>query len=167
MRDLYIMVGIPGSGKTKYSKELDGIRCSFREARKRLYGDPDVGGDSFEVYQEFENQIRDALCTDSNVIIDCQGLTIESRKAFVKKYKKHFDRIIAVYMDTAVNVCKLRNHKRKHKVCNHTVDLSYDVLIPPSLAEGFDKIIVVKTQFEGNSQVYEILPNQNDKPREE
>ena len=33
MRDLYIMVGIPGSGKTKYSKELDGIRCSFREAR--------------------------------------------------------------------------------------------------------------------------------------
>ena len=167
MRTLYIMVGIPGSGKTKYAKTLDGIRCSFREARRRLYGDPDIGGDSIEIYQEFEHQVRDALCTNLNVIIDCQGLTIESRKAFIKKYGKHFEQVVAVYMDTAVNVCKLRNHKRKHKVCNHTVDMSYDVLIPPSIGEGFDKIIVVKTQFEGNTNVYEIYPHPVEDAEEE
>ena len=69
MTTLYVMCGLPSSGKTTYAKllaeEIDGIVVSSDGIRAEWYGDEAIQGDPSKIFREVELRCKNALCADA------------------------------------------------------------------------------------------------------
>jgi predicted kinase len=147
---LYIMIGIPGSGKTTYAKygimNEDTIHISRDEIRFSLLSDTDnYFAKEKQVYKEFIKQINDNLQKGYNVIADATHLNRKSRNALF--HNLHIDRtkvtVIGVYINTPLETCLERNETRKGGrtfVPPHEVHNMYLRTEPPTYNEPFDYI---------------------------
>lgn len=121
MPTLYMMVGIPGSGKSTYARRLrytlnNCVYVSRDEIRERLR---EPGDSHYEkeglVYCEFISKINKALATGAeNVIADATHISKGSRFKFIKNIRnpQNID-LVYVIMDTPFETCKLRNSLRE------------------------------------------------------
>ena len=147
---LYIMIGIPGSGKSTYAKyaimndntihiSRDGIRFAFLSDTDNYFAKEK------QVYKEFIRQINENLKEGYNVIADATHLNRKSRNALF--HNLHIDRtkvtVIGVYMNTPLETCLERNETRKGGrtfVPPHEVHNMYLRTEPPTYNEPFDYI---------------------------
>lgn len=147
---LYIMIGIPGSGKSTYAKyaimnentiyiSRDDIRFSFLSDTDNYFAKEK------QVYKEFIKQINDNLKEDYNVIADATHLNRKSRNALF--HNLHIDRtkvtVIGVYINTPLEICLERNETRKGGrtfVPPHEIHNMYLRMEPPTYNESFDYI---------------------------
>lgn len=87
MSTLYIPVGIPGSGKSTWSRtqtdivivSSDSIRKEFVADLREAHG-PDAPIDNGKVFQIFHERIRAGLIHDMNVFADATNVTYRSRE---------------------------------------------------------------------------------------
>ena len=118
MRNVNIMSGIPGSGKTTYikymAKENDVImnRDEYRKDLHKRMG-KSVGSNSKIEYQYWINHINSQLRRPNDIWIDQTTIGIGSLKKLLKYISiKDTDRIIVHLIDTPLDVCIERNLKR-------------------------------------------------------
>jgi len=154
---LYIMIGIPGSGKSTYAKYAimndNTIHISRDGIRFALLSDTDnYFAKEKQVYKEFIKQINENLKEGYNVIADATHLNRKSRNALF--HNLHIDRtkvtVIGVYMNTPLETCLERNETRKGGrtfVPPHEVHNMYLRMEPPTYNEPFDYIYT----FDGKS----------------
>lgn len=164
---LYIMCGIPGSGKSSWAKEFKkkidaaGYYCkivSRDEIRFKLLDER--GGDYFdhekEVGRMYYEEIQKYLDRGYQVIADATQITKKSRE----KLLDHLDidknlHIYCVDLDTPIAICKRLNeqregrqrvpdsvidrmHSQKETPCQHEyLGFSYDGVITISFSEIF------------------------------
>ena len=157
MADLYVVIGIPGSGKTTFlnkyvNKETSAI-ISRDETRFSLLKD---GEDYFshekEVYNILWNNINNELAAGRNVFVDQTSLTIRSRKWLIK-HVKGYHHLNALWIDTPLEICLERNEKRKGTktyVPRFTITNMKQQFKEPSLEEGFYRIF----RFKNNKLTY-------------
>ena len=80
MSTLYMMVGIPGSGKSTFAKTLKGKYVSRDEVRfKLLQDEDDYFAKEKEVFQKFIYEIEEGLSKGNDVIVDATHLNKGSR----------------------------------------------------------------------------------------
>lgn len=147
---LYLMCGLPGSGKTTAAKNVikndPNIKYVSRdEIRYTMVSDQDHYFDrENEVYREFCNQISRWLQQGNYVIADATHLTKNSRKKLLNNIIKPAQ-IRCIFVNTPFNVCMERNSKRKGitRVPDKQMYRMKNTLQIPSAIEGFDMIFTI------------------------
>ena len=142
MSKLTMMIGIPGSGKSTYAKELPGVYVSPDAIREELYGDISVQGNSAEVFGLVESRIREALKTGCDVVYDATNTT-KYRKATVAEFREYgATEVNGIFMNTPFDVCMKRNLNRQDRsepVPEEVMKRMYNALLDnPPKADEFD-----------------------------
>lgn len=119
MSNLWIMVGIPGSGKSyeanKRAKENGGVVISRDKIRFSMLKE----GDAYfahepAVFKEYVRQINSAMLLNENVYADATQLNWASRRKLINAIDKPADTAINyLFMNTTFGECVKRNEKRE------------------------------------------------------
>lgn len=142
MNKLYMMIGLPASGKSTIAKELskseDAIIVSSDEIRQE-FGDINDQSQNAKVFEEVEKRIKEGLL-NKNVIYDATNINYKKRKAFLQRLNKMEVKKIAVLVATPYEECLQRNAQRKRKVPEEVIKRMYFNFYIPQYYEGFDEI---------------------------
>lgn len=131
---LIIFTGIQGSGKSTFYKEkffhthmrinLDQLRTRHRESRF----------------------VETCFETGTPFVVDNTNTLPQDRKRYITQAKITGYEIIGYYFDTVLEEALGRNKQRHGRMVipEKAIVAAYKKLIPPSYAEGFDKMYKVK-----------------------
>ena len=160
-KHLYLMVGVPGSGKSTYAKNIlkDGdIYISRDEIRYSLLTEED---DYFakenEVIKTFIDNIDKSLINEEycgDVYADATHLSPKSRAQVLNKLKNKY-KVSVIYLDIPLNLILERNAQRKGRalVPENVVRRMYNSIILPTKAEGIEELIII----DENQKVKEVI----------
>lgn len=149
MAKLIMLIGIPGSGKTTYSKELT-TRYNAQVVSTDKVRQTYVGIEESEVFPTVYRMCNEYLSQGVNVILDATHITPKVRKrsfdaldAYNIEYEK-----VAYYFDTPVDECVRRVEKRNQdpnelQLPLEVVESYGNNIIKPSLEEGFKEIHII------------------------
>ena len=148
---LYLMMGVPGSGKSTYVKSMlkyGDIYVSRDEIRYSLLTDED---DYFakenEVIRTFIENIDKSLVMEEycgDVYADATHLSPKSR-AQVLNQLKNKDKVSMIYLDIPLNIVLERNAQREGRalVPENVVRRMYNSIILPTKEEGIEELIII------------------------
>ena len=124
MSKMYIVIGVPGCGKSTYI---------MNHSKER------------EVYNEFIKQINAAVASKCDIWVDQTSLNKASRKKLFNKINKKPKEIIAIYFNIPIDIALQRNTKRTGRalVPEDAIINMYNSLEKPSRDEGFTDILEV------------------------
>ena len=112
-KNLWLLVGAPGSGKSTWAKQQDGAWISRDAIRFSMLHEGDHYFDhEDEVYKEFINQIQNALISNENVYADASHLNWSARNKLLTHLNLDGINVNTVVFTTPLNVCFERNDTR-------------------------------------------------------
>lgn len=144
--DVYLLIGIPGSGKSTYSDALnlpiisrDVIRIELGLVKE---GEKGVGNHSQEkmVSEKFDERMRKYCHQKQSFIIDNTNLKKKYRDEFKGKLVKYNPNIKFVYFDTPFELCCER---REDQISREIMERMYGGLEIPTNIEC-DELIIIK-----------------------
>jgi len=173
---LFMLVGLPGSGKSTYAKMLqitsrnrgpNPVIVSTDEIRGELLGnDEDQSGNEM-VFETAYDRICHNLLEGLDVIFDATNINKKRRIFFLKKIGKiPCSRVCHVVM-TPFEECLRRNAARERQVPEEVLKRMYMNWNPPHKHEGFDEVTFYYSEL-GDSNIeekYTLLNLYNDKAR--
>ena len=159
MADLYLMMGVPGSGKTTFLKNRVTKETSIIISRDTIRFSLLKEGEEYfshekEVVKIFWEKINNALAEGKDVFVDQTSLTPRSRK-YLLEHINGYTYANLIWINEPLTTCLERNELRrdtKAYVPRDTIKRMFDQLIEPSLDEGFNKIYV----YNSNTNVFII-----------
>ena len=144
---LFMMIGLPGSGKSTYAKEIaadpEGLHpviLSSDELRKELFGDDEDQSHNAQVFDELHKRIRENLQNGVSVIYDATNIDKKRRVDFLQSIKKIDCIKTAIAVMTPYDVCLERCKKRDRKVPEYVIRRMLMNYAPPHIHEGFDYV---------------------------
>jgi predicted kinase len=146
-----LAVGLPGSGKSTWFLQNEANPISSDAIRRQLVDDESnqsINGRVFELVRillRYRLELRRPV-----TYIDATNLTRKDRKPFIRIARDHGGTIEALWFDVPLAVCKARNAARRRVVPDQAMDLMATKFVPPSVEEGFDRIIIAPG--------FEVLP---------
>lgn len=166
MGELYYLVGLPGSGKSTYAKELEkeikAIRLSSDDLRVELYGNIDNQDNNTELFQEMNRRAKLALKSGRNVIYDATNINSKKRKGFLSQLPKGVNKT-CLYFAERVNACIARDLQRDRVVTKEVIERMYKQLQVPMYHEGWDNIeILTRIQYQRNRELFDRIESYED-----
>jgi predicted kinase len=133
---VYILVGLPASGKSTYAKWLS--QGSNSEI---------LDGDTLKTSKKVEQELKYKLNEGKNVIVDACNVSLQRRTPLIKQCKQRNIHVYAIYFKIPLEICKERAKKRELETGKHISTIAYNKLnkdfIEPTLEEGFDGILYI------------------------
>ena len=150
MLAFYMMVGLPGSGKStkaeQIKNEFDAQVFSSDALRKEKFGDEKVQKDANGIFKELLNRCAASLDSGHTTILDATNLSYKKRMEFLreldKKVSLDFSKI-CVLMATPYEICCERNSSRERVVPDEAMKRMYCSFYTPSYFEGWDDIQII------------------------
>jgi len=140
---IVVLVGLPGSGKSTYVEKFNGV-LSSDEIRKILSDDPANQNIHSRTFAVLRSLLRHRLELGRPVTyIDATNLTPYERRPYLKIAELHDCKIEAVFFDVPIEECQRRNRARHRMVPDEAIVEMAKRLTPPSVDEGFTRVIVV------------------------
>ena len=142
---IVVAVGLPGSGKSAYFERLGVNSISSDAIRLQLADDATVQTIHEQVFEVVRYLLRQRLALGRPVsYIDATNLSLKERRPYLDIAAKYDCGIEAIFFDVPLAVCKARNAVRGRVVPAQAMDQMAAKLVPPSTAEGFDTVQVVR-----------------------
>lgn len=147
MSVLYMMIGVPGSGKSTIANEIGRVLgipvVSSDSVRKELTGSEEDFSKDNEVWRSvIPNRLRNAL-RNGDVVFDATNLRVrdrnKTRRSIGVEHECH-----AVYVDVPLETCIERQKNRERKVPSEGIEEMYKEMVPPTTNERFENVYVVK-----------------------
>ena len=142
MTTLYVMCGLPSSGKTTYAKllaeEIDGIVVSSDGIRAEWYGDEAIQGDPSKIFREVELRCKNALGAGRSVIMDATNMNAKKRTNFLRLMPECHK--VCVVMAVPFDVCVKRDEERPRSVGPAVLEKMRRNFQMPYYNEGWDHI---------------------------
>lgn len=145
---VFIMVGLPGSGKSTYASHIITENGkpkihSSDELRKELYGDADCQDKNSELFEELHRRIKADLRDGNDVVYDATNINKKRRIAFLRELDNISCHRICIAVMTPLEKCIEYNQARERVVPDEVIHRMIKNWNPPDYSEGFDKIILV------------------------
>jgi predicted kinase len=138
-----VLVGLPGSGKSYWARKQGVAILSSDELRFLLIDDETNQTIHRQVFAALRQLLRRRLeLARPLTFIDATNITPKERRSYVKMSQLYNCDAEAVFFDTSIEICKLRNASRSRRVPDHVIDTMAARLIPPGLDEGFTSVTV-------------------------
>lgn len=153
MTTLYVLIGLPGAGKSSWARENAGglqavVVCSD-DVRRDLHAAGEDPEDGDAVFAEVERRARRLLEADRSVVLDATH--------FQRRYRTYVERLVsgtdvrrvAVWFDVPLEVCLQRNARRNgsdfgdRRMTDEFVRGIADAFEPPGDDE-FDEVLRVE-----------------------
>lgn len=147
VRTVVMSIGIPGSGKTTYLKDLadkyNALYVCPDDNRQLLSGSASNQSVNAEAWELAYYEIGHGLYQGSDVIIDATNTKTIDRKQLIQHCRVAAGMIIGVWFVTPLDICLERNSMRSRVVPEHAIIRMYEQLIdnPPDEKEGFDILL--------------------------
>lgn len=149
---LYMMVGLPGSGKSSFSDNnihgITGIKFSSDKLREELFGDAEYDrNNNTLLFSELHRRIKTQLLCGKNAIYDATNINKKKRVAFLRELKSIPCKKVCIIMATPYQECLKRNRLRLEKgeagVPGAVIKRMYMNWEPPHKSEGWDEIHIL------------------------
>lgn len=153
-----MMVGLVGSGKSTYAKQLaeetNAIICSSDAIREELCGDENLQDNNDEVFKILHSRIKENLKNGKNVIYDATNINSKRRRAFLSELRNIPCVKKCVIMATPFKMCCIQNESRNRVVPYEVIERMYKNWNTPYWFEGWNEIeIKYPDDFEINNVI--------------
>ena len=149
MNNLYVMMGLPGSGKSNYAEnmlrkeEYNNIkRFSSDDLREEMFGFRDQTHNDI-LFAELNRRVIEHSKV-GDVIYDATSLTKKDRKRIIETFKKYFDNFYLICMIRPINDLINVNIMREGSAEYIPVDILLNKIFikfeMPTLDEGWNNI---------------------------
>ena len=152
MATLTLMVGIPGAGKSTYTKtKIDRrVRILSSDAiRKELFRDEADQEHNDIVFDTLYSRARQLLIDGKDVLIDATNSTKQNRARSLEHFKDLSIRKKAIVIETPVSTCIERDKGRRRTVGCDVIKEFADEFEYPAKDEGFDEIVHILSTENG------------------
>lgn len=141
MARLYMMIGLPGSGKSYHASTMEASVVSSDAIRAELFGDVNDQDHNNEVFNEVHRRIDNYLKQGVDTVYDATNLSRKRRRAFLKTLPKDTE-TYAIVMCTEYDLCLKNNRNWDRFVPEEVIKRMYKHITIPTYAidEGFDHI---------------------------
>lgn len=148
---LYITVGLPGSGKSTYSKNFikgKDIEYLSSDELRAVYGkDQSDQSVTSIVFGHIKRKVDEFLKDGKNVLVDATSVNRKERSDYINTAKKYGAKVVALVFKMDRNGLIARNKKRGEEGGRVVPDFVIDKMLAkyeePSFAEGIDVTIYV------------------------
>jgi predicted kinase len=148
MNVVYFMIGIPGSGKSTFARQLQKdhdvkLYVCPDDIRERLTGSPENFTREGQVWDLVKMQLAYAARTKNAIILDATGANYKLRRQMVRWLNSLGSRVYGFYVKVSLGDAILRNARRGHLggryVPEHVIVKMYESLTnyPPTRFDGF------------------------------
>ena len=140
MITLYVLCGIPASGKTTLAKELaeqTGAKVHSLDDVASYWGEPDPDG---KLHKQWIANIKADLQNGNSVVCDSTALTSIGRRWILDQFSDINCKKVLTVKAVPVEVCLERNENRVPKVTEKHIRKAASVLEAPTKDEGWDAI---------------------------
>lgn len=145
---LYILVGVPGSGKStyanKYLKNSNTVVLSSDELRLEMFGDVNDQAHNQLVFNELFKRMRKLLIAGNNVVVDATNINKSIRYNVLKQVEDLNIQRIAIVLKPNIKKCYSNDLLRERSVGKQVIDKFAKLYEEPTTAEGFNKVKFIK-----------------------
>ena len=134
MQTLYVMCGIPASGKSTLSKQ---ISEQFNMVRLSL---DEMG---YVRQHKLISHVVNTLKDGKSVVADSLYTKKQWRTELFQSVQHIKCRCVLLYMTTSLDECIRRNQGRENTLPDFVIEHLYNSIEPPTLDEGWDEIIFI------------------------
>lgn len=147
MATLYLLVGVPGAGKTTWALQHPQlVHISSDAIRKELFGKEMTLRGYHRVHRIMMERALDHLAAGQDVVLDSSHLSIRARRKVLQALPEDVQ-AVAVHIATPVSQALVNNQMRERHVPRIGICLSGKRLVEPSEAEGFDRVLRIQKDF--------------------
>lgn len=141
---LYMLIGIPGSGKTTLRDRMnqDDIKkyyVSSDEVRFAFFGDENNQNNNNFVFDYINAFTKLHLSNGISVIYDATNISAKRRKETLELFKDIPNRSVAIFFNVPLETCIERNNNRTRVVPEEVIRRMFKNIEPPTKDEGFDE----------------------------
>ena len=141
---IVMAVGLPGSGKSAWFNKQSIVPLSSDQLRIILADDEDEQGFQGDVFRALRYLLEVRLDLNRPVTyIDATNLVGEQRRDFIEVAQRRNCSTEALFFDVPLEVCLERNRNRLRQVPEDVMQKMAANLEPPTLEEGFTRIVRV------------------------
>lgn len=143
---LFVLCGLPASGKSTYAKELaEKYNANIHASdsiREELSGDINNQNINDLVFKTLHRRIKEDLANGKSCIMDATNINYKRRMAFLQELNKIPCEKICILMATPYEECLKNNANRDRKVPEEVIERMYRHFDVPYWYEGWDDVWV-------------------------
>lgn len=154
---LYVLIGIPGSGKSSYGRTLaettGAVYLGSDAIRKELFGDEAIQKNSRKVFRLLQERTKECLLRGDSVVYDACNILSRTRKRLLCETLKGIPcKKRGILFATPSRVCVKQDSKRDRTVGIGVISNMKRDFEPPCKEEGFQDIRLL---FSKDTQIEE------------
>ena len=147
MKQIVLILGIPGSGKTTLAQRLIGkghVVLNADSIREELFGDATIQTGSEQVFEIFFSRLDEHLAAERNIVIDNTNTNPRHREQIINRARAAgYEDIQLWVLDVQLEICLERNRQRNRNVPEDIVTKMHGTLNGPGRPKKHEGRIVI------------------------